>query len=363
MKDNKKYIQIAINEAYKNLGNTFPNPSVGCVLVKNNKIINKSVTGISGSPHAERRLFNFLTIDQTESATLYVTLEPCNHHGKNLPCTDIIIEHKIKKVVIGCVDPNKIVSGKGIDALRQNNIEVEVLNDHDALHLHRYFNYYIATNKPYITAKLAVSIDGKIALKNGDSKWITNRDSRNLVHLMRSWHDAVMTSIGTVKADDPELNCRIKGYQKERIVIILDKNLEIPENAKLITRQNKSPLWIITSEIASLDKIKKLKSLGVRVDVFPLKTFSVNFSQILEFIASQGITSIFCETGSFVTKLYKEKLINELIIFRAQKIMGNDSKSMIGDLSLGSINYDQSINLTKEKLLYSGDRVEFYEFK
>lgn len=361
MFDTKRFLTIAINEAYKNLGFTFPNPSVGCVLVKDNKIIKKAVTDITGSPHAEEVLFSGLTLEQTKDAILYVTLEPCAHYGKNPPCVKHIIDHKIKKVVIGCIDSNKLVSGNGIKLLQESNIGVEVENHPDAIYLHRYFNFYIMHGRPYITVKLAVSIDGKIALKNGSSKWITNHDSRDLVHLIRSQHDAVMTAVGTIKADNPTLNCRITGYHRNKLIIVLDKLLEIPEDSLVITRCKKSPLWIITSEDAPQNKLKKLKSQGVIIYQFPIEVIVNKFYVIMEFLAKKGVSSIFCEAGNFITKLYKEKLINELIIFRSAKILGNDAKSMIGELNLLDIDQGRRIKPIKQINMHSKDRVEYYE--
>lgn len=363
MYNTRKFLNIAIKEAYKNLGFTFPNPAVGCVLVKEEKIIKKAVTNITGSPHAEAVLFQGLTKSQTDGATLYITLEPCSHYGKNPPCVQYIIDHNIKKVVIGCLDQNRLVSGKGVKELQKNNIAVMIVNDPNAVYLHRYFNFYITHNMPYITAKLAVSIDGKIALKNGHSKWITNQDSRDLVHLMRSQHDAVMTAVGTINTDNPRLNCRIAGYYKDKLIIVLDKNLEISENALIVEKCKESPLWIITSDNVSNRKVELLTRLGVTIYQFSSDVIANKLHIIMEFIAKQGINSIFCEAGSYITELYKNNLINELIVFRSDKILGNDAKAMISNLNLLNLDIQNQIRLIKHKNLYSGDRVEYYQLK
>ena len=284
-------------------------------------LIKKSVTGINGSPHAERNLLAHLSLQQTKDSTLYVTLEPCSHYGKNPPCIEAIIKAQIAHIVIGILDQNKLVNS--IKFLEENNIKVTILNDADAIELHRYFNHFITNKLPYITAKMAVTLDGKIALANGDSKWITNIYSRNLVHLLRSQHDAIMTSIGTVLEDDPQLNCRISGYHSEKIIILIDPKLDVSMQANIVKNCHKSPLWIISNNDIDNKKIKKLEKLGIKIFQFAADDIKHNFIKILEFLAKQNITAIFCEAGGFITKLYKQNLLNELLLFRANKIFGN----------------------------------------
>ena len=355
----KKFLQIALKKAYENLGNVFPNPSVGSVLVKDGVIIKKSVT--TRKAHSEALLFADLDISQTENATLYVTLEPCVHQGKNPPCVDVLIKNKIARVVIGAIDPNPLVAGKSLEILHQNNIAVTVANDSESFYLHRYFFHFITQKMPHITAKLAVSMDGKIALANGKSQWITAADSRSLVHLMRSRCDAILTSIGTVRADNPRLNCRINGYYRDKTIILLDKNLEINLDAAILKNIDKAPLWIICADNAPQEKRLELEKLGVQIFNFTPEIIKNDMKQIMAFLASKDITSLFCEAGGLITKLYKEELISELILFRAPKILGSDAKSMIEGLELEELDQAKQWQIYKEQLLYSGDRVEYYE--
>ena len=351
-----KFIKIAVNEAYKNLGFCFPNPSVGAVLVdKAGILIKKSVTAPTGSPHAEDILLSNLSLDKTKGATLYVTLEPCTHYGKNPPCIDKIIKAQIAHVVIGCTDNNKLVGA--IPILHKHNIKVTILNDPDAIELHRYFNYFIVSKLPYLTVKIASSLDGKIALENGDSKWITNIYSRNLVHLLRAQHDVIMTSIGTVLADDPLLNCRILGYHREKQIIVIDPKLQIPKQAALIKNCHKSPLWIITSNNSAQLKINELEQLGVKIFQFSNLDIKENFKKILIFLAQKNITSIFCEAGGFITKLYKQKLINELLLFRANKIFGNNAVPIFQDLNIQEQLLNNNIDSFTCRELYKGDTI------
>ena len=358
-----KFIKIAINEAYKNLGFCFPNPSVGVVLVdKAGILIKKSVTAYKGSPHAEDILLSNLPLDKTKGSTLYVTLEPCTHYGKNPPCIDKIINAQIAHVVIGCTDNNKLVGA--IPILNKHNIKVTLLNDPEAIELHRYFNYFIAKKLPYLTVKMAVTLDGKIALENGDSKWISNIYSRNLVHLLRSQHDAIMTSIGTVLTDDPLLNCRILGYHREKQIIVIDPKLQIPKQAKLIKNCDKSPLWIITNNNSDQFKIRELESLGIKIFQFSELDIKNNFRKILIFLAKRNITSIFCEAGGFITRLYKQKLINELLLFKANKIFGNRAIAMFQDLNIQDQVLNNNGNFCNiiHRELYAGDIMSKFIF-
>jgi diaminohydroxyphosphoribosylaminopyrimidine deaminase/5-amino-6-(5-phosphoribosylamino)uracil reductase len=362
----KKFIKISVNEAYKNLGKTFPNPSVGAVLVdKNGVLIKKSVTAINGSPHAERNLLAGLSLQQTKDTTLYVTLEPCSHYGRNPPCIDLIIKAKIAHIVIGILDQNKLVNG--IKVLKENNIKVTILNDVDAIELHKYFNYFITNKLPYITAKMAVTLDGKIALANGDSKWITNIYSRNLVHLLRSQHDAIMTSIGTVLADDPQLNCRVSGYYQEKNIILIDPKLDVSMQANIVKNCVKSPLWIIVNKDVNNKKIKELERLGVKIFQFDAYDIKHNFVKILSFLAEQNITAIFCEAGGFITKLYKQNLLNELLLFRANKVFGNNALDMFQDLGgledLSLQKNKKHIDVLEHKELYDGDMLTKFIFR
>ncbi len=353
----KKFMQIAVHEGYKNLGNTYSNPSVGAVLVKDGKMIAKAHTGDAGSPHAEYRMLEKLTLEQTKDTDLFVTLEPCAHHGKNPPCTDKIIAAGIKNVYVGAIDPHPLVVGKGRRMLESKGIKVKVLSDPDAIELHKGFFHYARFNKPYITCKLATTIDGKIALTNNISKWITSEDSRKYVHLLRSRYDAIMTGVGTINTDDPFLNSRLPGITQEKNIIVVDRQLKISLDANVVKNCAKSPLWIITTS-NDADKIAELENRGVKV--FCQQNFA-ELKNVIAFLAKRNITSIFCEAGSLVSKLVKERLVDQLIIFRAAKIFGNDAKPLIEDLGIYDVGNAENYFLKKMTQNYSGDLVEFYD--
>ena len=229
----------AIELAKKGGGYVHPNPLVGCVVVKDDEIIAEGYHEKYGEFHAER---NALTRCQSETkgASLYVTLEPCCHYGKTPPCTEIIIEKGIKKVFVGILDPNPLVAGKGVKILQDAGIEVEVGLCADEIHeLNKVFLKYITTKRPYVIMKTAMTLDGKIAAFTGDSRWVTNEESRKMVHQLRGEMAGVIVGIGTVLADDPMLNVRLDGNHHQPVRIVVDSNLRIPIDSQLVKTAKK----------------------------------------------------------------------------------------------------------------------------
>ena len=216
---NEKFMKIAIELAKKGIGNVNPNPLVGAVIVKDGKIIGQGYHERYGEGHAEVNAFKSLDDDPT-GATMYVTLEPCFHYGKTPPCADRIIENKISKVIIGMVDPNPLVSGKGIEKLKNAGIEVEVgILEEECRKINEVFIKYITTKKPFVVMKTAMSLDGKIATKTGESKWITSEKSRLQVHILRNKFSGIMVGVNTIIKDNPELTCRVvEGNNPIRII-------------------------------------------------------------------------------------------------------------------------------------------------
>ena len=224
----------AIELAKKGGGYVHPNPLVGCVVVNNGEIIAEGYHEKYGEYHAERNAL-LRCKSETKGASLYVTLEPCCHYGKTPPCTEIIIEKGIKKVFVGILDPNPLVAGKGVKILQDAGIEVEVgLCEDEIRELNKVFLKYITTKHPYVIMKTAMTLDGKIAAFTGDSRWVTNEESRKLVHELRSEMAAVIVGIGTVLADDPMLNVRLEGNPHQPIRIVVDSNLRIPVDSQLV---------------------------------------------------------------------------------------------------------------------------------
>ena len=321
----KKYMQQALSLAQKGKGFTSPNPAVGAVVVKNNIVVGQGWHKGAGLAHAEVEAINDAGAD-AEHSTIYVTLEPCNHHGKTPPCTEKIINAGISRVVIGCKDPNPNVRGNGILRLKKNKIDVEMSElRKEAETLIEDFAWYTCNNKkPFVTLKCASTLDGKIATSTGDSKWITNEASRSYVHKLRHENDAILIGAGTLRADNPSLTARINNFvSKDPIRVILDPNLSIDLNAKLLTLDSNAPTIIAASKDASQSKKKSLKNAGVTIVEVPCENNNFNLAFLLEKLGQMNIVSLLVEGGSnVINTFFKAGLINKALFFIAPKIYG-----------------------------------------
>jgi len=333
--NNKFYMKRVISLAKKGRGLVSPNPLVGAVIVKNGRIISEDYHRRFGDYHAERNAILKSDSDSLIGSVLYVNLEPCSHIGKTPPCTDIIISSGIKKVVIGQIDPNPIVRGRGIEILRSNGIEVEVgVCEYECRRLNEVFNKFIVKKEPFVTLKIAQSLDGNIATKNGLSKWITSDISRRRVHLLRNEYDAVLVGAGTVISDNPKLTVRhVRGGSGTRIV--LDSVLRIPLGSDIVLSALKHRSIIATTERAPRDKINMLKEKGCAVWEVPQDdTGRVDIPSVLKRAAKENIASILVEGGKEVfTAFLRSGKVDRMVVFTAPKVFGKGTES-IGDLSV-----------------------------
>lgn len=316
-----EYMKRAIELAKKGLGFTNPNPMVGAVIVKDDRIIGEGYHERCGQLHAERNAFANLS-ESAEGATIYVTLEPCCHYGKTPPCTEAIIENKIKKVVIGSKDPNPKVSGKGAKMLKEAGIEVvEDFMMEECDRLNPVFFHYITTRTPYVAYKYAMTADGKIATKTGASMWITGEEARHEVHLLRHRYMAIMAGIGTVLADDPMLNVRIEN-KKSPIRVILDSHLRIPMDSKIVKTAREYETIVVCANGAH-DKISALESEGVRVEILPGEDGRIDLIRLMHELGRTGVDSILVEGGGTINDaLMREKIGNRVELFIGHKIFG-----------------------------------------
>ena len=369
-----EYMQRAIALAKKGAGFVNPNPMVGCVVVKDNEIIAEGYHEYYGGLHAERNALTHTTAD-CKGATLYVTLEPCCHHGKTPPCTDIIIEKGIKKVVVGLLDPNPLVSGKGISILQNAGIEVVTGVEVDKIkELNKVFLKYIKTKRPYVILKTAMTLDGKIASYTGDSKWITNDKSRQLVHKLRSEMMGIVAGIGTVKADNPMLNCRLEGQQttdnrqqsvRQPIRIIVDTKASISLDSNIVKTANEyrtilavGQQSIVNSQQSTVNsqqsKINELESFNVEILQCEEKDGRVDINDLMIKLGEKGIDSLLLEGGSCLNAAFLEAgCVDEVYAFIAPKIIGGEhSKSPIGG---------KGIELMKDAITF--DKVEIEQIE
>lgn len=323
------YMKLALKLAQKGRGWVNPNPMVGAVVVKNNRIIGKGYHHKIGDLHAERDALKNLT-ESAKGADMYVTLEPCCHHGKQPPCTDAIIEAGIKRVITGSGDPNPLVAGNGIEILRQNGIEVtEHILEAECNRLNEVFMHYIQHKTPFVTMKYAMTLDGKIATYSGKSKWITGEESRKNVHRDRHNYSAIMVGVGTVLADNPMLNCRLEN-SKNPIRIICDTSLRTPLESNIVNSAKEIKTIVATS---STDKklIEKFISKGCTVLEIPKKNSHTDLNALMTELGRLEIDSILLEGGATLNwSALENGIVNKVQAYIAPKIFGGkDSKSAV----------------------------------
>ena len=319
----QNYMLQAIQLAKQGEGWTNPNPMVGAVIVKNGRIIGKGYHKKCGELHAERNAIASLT-ESAEGATIYVTLEPCCHYGKTPPCTEAIIEQKIKRVVIGSRDPNPKVSGKGIKMLQEAGIEViEDFMREECDRLNPVFFHYITTKTPYVVMKYAMTLDGKIATRTGESKWITGEAARAEVQHMRHRYMGIMAGIGTVLADDPMLNVRVEGW-KSPIRILCDSGLRIPLDGQIVKSAGKYRTIVAYADSENTEaKRKRLHEMGVETICCPDENNQVDLKKLMKYLGEEGIDSILLEGGGTLNdSALRAGIVQEVQAFIAPKLFG-----------------------------------------
>lgn len=323
MQKKEEYMRRALELARKGEGHTSPNPMVGCVVVKDGRIISEGYHEKYGEFHAERNALTRCTED-TAGADLYVTLEPCCHQGKTPPCTDIIIEKKIARVFVGSMDSNPLVAGKGVQILRDHGIYVETgILDAECRKLNEVFYHYIATKTPFVVMKYAMTLDGKIATKTGASKWITGEAARAEVQHMRHRYMGIMAGIGTVLADDPMLNVRVEGW-KSPIRILCDSGLRIPLDGQIVKSAGKYRTIVAYADSENTEaKRKRLHEMGVETICCPDENNQVDLKKLMKYLGEEGIDSILLEGGGTLNdSALRAGIVQEVQAFIAPKLFG-----------------------------------------
>jgi diaminohydroxyphosphoribosylaminopyrimidine deaminase/5-amino-6-(5-phosphoribosylamino)uracil reductase len=344
-------MSLALKLARQGLGRTSPNPAVGAVVVKGGKVISRGFHKRAGSPHAEAEALKQLNKKELKGATLYVTLEPCCHHGRTPPCTEAVIASGVKSVVVGAQDPNPRVAGKGIRALKAAGITVTTgVLEEDCASINDWYAKYITTGLPYVTLKLASTLDGRIATASGGSRWITGPEARRYVHRMRLKTDAVMVGANTVVKDDPELTVRhVRG--KNPLKVVVDSTLRTPMGAKVFLGTAKGGakggaegdggLVIFTSMGgnggggASKRKISRARAAGAEVVTLPPTVDGVSVRRVLKKLGEMEVATVLVEGGGRLSaSLLKAGLVDAVKIFLSPKILGGDGVPSIGDLGI-----------------------------
>lgn len=336
--EHEKWMKTALMLAQRGLGNVAPNPAVGCLLVKNGVVVGRGWTMPGGRPHAETVALTAAG-PHAKGATAYITLEPCAHHGQTAPCAKALIGSGIKEAFIAIEDPDPRVSGKGIDILKAAGIDVTVgLLAKQATILNAGFLNAVQKGRPQFTLKIASSIDGKIATKDGESKWVTGQEARRYGHRIRAQNDAILVGVNTVVADDPSLDCRIEGLEENSPQpVVLDSRLKTPPTARLIAKAAEArPVIIIcNSAAAETEAAFDLRAAGATVLPVP---DTRDVQTIAKALCELEITRVLVEGGGAVhASFLRADLCDELVVFTAGKILGADGLDAIADLGLAQL--------------------------
>lgn len=351
--DDVAYMRQAVALARRGTGWTAPNPLVGAVVVKDGKVIGRGYHARCGGLHAERAALADCTVSP-RGATMYVTLEPCCHQGRQPPCTDAILAAGIARVVVGSDDPNPLVAGKGLEILRRGGVEVVsgVLREAcDALN--PVFFHFIRTKRPYVVMKYAMTMDGKIATRTGASRWITGEAARRRVHRDRHRYTAIMAGVGTVLADDPMLNCRIKGG-KNPVRIICDTHLRTPLTSQIVRTAGEIPTILATCAEPSL--YGPYLDAHCQVWTLPERDGHVDLDALMDRLGSAGIDSVLLEGGGTLNWAALESgIVQRVQAYVAPKLFGGDAKSPVE--GQGVALPDQAVALKNTRILRVGEDI------
>jgi len=352
-KNHEYYMNLAMKLALKAKGRTSPNPMVGALVIKNGRIVGRGYHEKAGSPHAE-----VIALDEAakfaKGATLYVTLEPCTHFGRTPPCVDRIIRSGIKEVIVGMIDPNPLNNGRGINVLKQHRIKVNIGVLEDKLKkLNEVFIKYIAKRMPFVTVKVAESLDGRIATRTGDSKWISSDKSRAFAHRLRRDYDAIMVGVNTILRDNSKLDAWFS--KKQPIKVVIDSQLSIPEDANIFSQD--ASVIIVTLPTKSGQETENRKILGQKAKILDVreKEGQVNLKDMLKKLAQLEISNILVEGGgTLIGSLFDEGLVDKILFFVSPKIIGG-KEAISSVMGKGIARIDKAIKLKDIKLKRIGE--------
>jgi diaminohydroxyphosphoribosylaminopyrimidine deaminase/5-amino-6-(5-phosphoribosylamino)uracil reductase len=358
-----RFMTLALGLGRRGLGNAWPNPAVGAVVVKDGIVVGRGWTQPGGRPHAEVEALRRAG-DAARGATLYATLEPCSHHGQTPPCVDAIMAAGVTRVVSALEDPNPRIAGEGHARLRAQGVAVDVgLGGADALRAHAGHFRRVRDGRPHVTLKLAVSADGKAGLPGRKPATITGEAARERVHLMRAMNDAVVTGIGTVLSDDPQLNCRLPGMERRSPVrVVLDSNLRLPPKSRLAHSATRTLDWVFIDESAKPAHEDELIKEGVEILRVPAVKGRLDLSAVLRGLAARGITRVMVEAGPILSAAFiAADLVDEAALFRASTALGEGIDALDG-MPLSALTLSPRLRLVGREQVGS-DTLETFERK
>ncbi|WP_299928943.1 bifunctional diaminohydroxyphosphoribosylaminopyrimidine deaminase/5-amino-6-(5-phosphoribosylamino)uracil reductase RibD [uncultured Pelagimonas sp.] len=331
----QRHMAHALGLGRRGMGKCWPNPAVGCVIVKDGRVVGRGWTQEGGRPHAEPQALA-MAGDAAQGATAYVTLEPCSHHGKTPPCCDALIAAGISRVVAAVSDSDPRVSGQGFEKLRKHGVQVTTgVLAHQALHDHAGFFLRVEQGRPWVTLKLALSLDGRIATATGESQWITGPAARRAVHALRATHDAVMVGGGTARADNPALTVRGMGDVRQPVRVVVSRNLDVPLLSELAQTATKVPVWLCHGPDIRPELKSAWEGIGAKLLPCHLGGGRVDPRSVLQSLGAAGLTRVFCEGGGqLAASLLAQDLVDELQVFSAGLALGAEGQPGLGALGV-----------------------------
>jgi len=353
-------MRAALALARRSLGRTWPNPAVGCVIVKDGRVIARGRTQDGGRPHAEADALA-KAAGLARGATAYVTLEPCSHHGRTPPCADALVAAGVARVVSALEDPDPRVKGQGHARLKAAGITVEIGDGAvEAAEINAGFFLRVREGRPLFRLKLASSLDGRIATASGESKWITGEAARNDGQRLRATHDAILVGAGTVAADDPELTCRLPGLTaRSPVRILLDSKASLAPTSKLATTARQVPVWLVCTRAAPQARREALQTMGVEIiEVTAAGDGRVDVEAAAQALGGRGLTRVLVEGGGQVAAAFlKAGLVDRIRSYRAGLLLGSEGRSAVGELDLDRLDFAPRFRLVSSRSL-QGDTVE-----
>ena len=356
MTNHEVYMDLALDNARAMKGQTDPNPLVGSVIVNDNRIVGVGTHLKAGEPHAEIHALR-MAGELAKGGTIYVTLEPCSHHGRTGPCAEAIVKAGIKKAVIATLDPNPLVAGNGVKILKDAGIEVITgVRQAEAWKMNEVFNKFIVEKKPFITLKAGITLDGKVASHSYNSKWITSEEARHDVHHLRNENMAILVGINTALKDNPALTTRIPNGRNP-IRVVLDSTLKLPLDYQLVT-DNEAETWIFTSRRFDEQKKQQLEEIGIKVFVTKSEEH-VDPVEVVEVLGENGVSSLIIEGGGNVNASFLEhKLIDKVVLYIAPKLIGGkDAPTFLEGAGIELMK--DAIELTDTQMLPVGKDFKF----
>jgi diaminohydroxyphosphoribosylaminopyrimidine deaminase/5-amino-6-(5-phosphoribosylamino)uracil reductase len=320
------YMSRALQLARKGLYTTDPNPRVGCVIVKDDNVVAEGWHERAGEPHAEIHALR-VAGDKAVGATVYVTLEPCCHHGKTPPCSEALIKAEVARVVVAMQDPHSRVAGQGVQQLRDAGIDVEVgVLEVQARALNPGFIKRMQTGRPHVRNKLAMSLDGRTAMASGESKWITSEAAREDVQRLRARSSAIVTGVGTVLADDPSMTVRLEGLERQPLRVVVDTHLSMPLTARMLQQPGRTMVMTCSDDEAAREA---LEHAGAEVICLPFCSDTVDMQAVLDTLGEMEVNEVLVETGATLSgAMLQAGLIDELVIYMAPTLMGNGARGL-----------------------------------